>query len=215
MKNRLILVVMILALAAVACNLPSLVQKTPTTEPTPTPDFGMQTYYGAGMQILLPPTYVARDIQEDLPDILATVKSALGEGNSTLATLVENLEGNVAWWGYDSAAPAISPTRLLIIKNEELEKLPVNLISGAIGAFLGTNTSALETDKLDLAGRDVTRFSYSQENSAWAGYVFKEQGMLWLVLFLTPPANLAAQTQYFEYSVASMVIDPAVPTQQP
>jgi hypothetical protein len=62
----------------------------------------------------------------------------------------------------------------------------------------------------------VTRFTYGTESTGWSAYVFKEQGLLWVVLFITPPANLAAQQDNFDYSLASMIIAPtATRTLQP
>lgn len=214
MKKTILLLICALSLAAaaVACNLPLSPRGTP--EPTPTPDYGMVWYQGEGMQILLPDTYVARNIQDDLPGILAAIRSFIGEGDSPLSSLVDNLEGNVAWWGYDAGAPAVSPVQLLIIKNESLEKSPVSLIGTALRLFLGRNAESLQTTSYTKDRRDITCFSYAHENTGWQAYVFKEQGILWVVLFITPPANLAAQQVYFDYSVNSMLIAPAA-TPQP
>jgi len=213
MKKNILLVICAVSLlaAALACNLPLSPRGTP--EPTPTPDYGMTWYQGEGMQILLPDTYVARNIQDDMPGILAAIRSFIGEGQSPLSSLVDNLEGNVAWWGYDSGAPAVSPVQLLVVKNESLEKSPVSLIGTALRLFLGRNAESLQTTSYTKDGRDVTRFSYSHENTGWQAYVFKEEGLLWVALFITPPANLAAQQVYFEYSVNSMLIAPVVTTQ--
>jgi len=213
MKKNILLVICAVSLlaAALACNLPLSPRGTP--EPTPTPDYGMTWYQGEGMQILLPDTYVARNIQDDMPGILAAIRSFIGEGQSPLSSLVDNLEGNVAWWGYDSGAPVVSPVQLLVVKNESLEKSPVSLIGTALRLFLGRNAESLQTTSYTKDGRDVTRFSYSHENTGWQAYVFKEEGLLWVALFITPPANLAAQQVYFEYSVNSMLIAPVVTTQ--
>src|SRR5690606_35424372 len=126
--------------AALACNLP--LNPRPAPEPTPTPDYGRVWYQGEGMQMLRPYTYTARSIQDDIPGILAVIRSFIGEGPSPLSSLVENLEENVAWWGYDAGAPAVSPVQLLVIKNESLEKTPVNLISTALRLFLGKNAES-------------------------------------------------------------------------
>lgn len=212
MKNRLILIALVLALSATSCNFPN---SSSTAEPTPTPDNGMLFYDGVGLQIMLPPTYVTKDIHEDLPAVLNILTSTLGESSSTLSTIVENLESNVAWWGYDSSAPAISPTKLLIIKNKELAGLPVNLISNAFGLFLSDDANTMDSDQIELGGRDVARFTYAKESNAWAGYVFKEQDLLWLVLFITTPANLAAQQADYEFSVGSIILDPVTADPQP
>ena len=215
MKKKLLLIVSALSLlaAALACNLP--LNPRPAPEPTPTPDYGMVWYQGEGMQMLLPYTYTARSIQDDIPGILAVIRSFIGEGPSPLSSLVENLEGNVAWWGYDAGAPAVSPVQLLVIKNESLEKTPVSLISTALRLFLGKNAESLQTSSYTINKRNITRFSYADDNNGWQAYAFKEQGRLWIALFITPPANLAAQQVYFDYSVNSMLIDPLQETPQP
>jgi len=215
MKKKLLLIVCALSLlaAALACNLP--LNPRPAPEPTPTPDYGMVWYQGEGMQMLLPYTYTARSIQDDIPGILAVIRSFIGEGPSPLSSLVENLEGNVAWWGYDAGAPAVSPVQLLVIKNESLEKTPVSLISTALRLFLGKNAESLQTSSYTINKRNITRFSYADDNNGWQAYAFKEQGRLWIALFITPPANLAAQQVYFDYSVNSMLIDPLQETPQP
>ena len=203
-----------LLLAITACNLPGLLQTPAPPEPTPTPDFGMVWYQGAGMQILLPDTYEQRDAKQDLGGILNTLEQFVGGQDSPIAYLMDNLESNVAWWGEDTAAPAVYPTQLLIVKNEALEGVPINLIKSAVKLVLGSETSSLQTETLTLGPRDVTRFTYGKESTGWSAYVFKEQGLLWVVLFITPPANLAAQQDNFDYSVASMIIAPTA-TPQP
>ena len=215
-KNwTLLLVSCTLLLAITACNLPGLLQTPAPPEPTPTPDFGMVWYQGAGMQILLPDTYEQRDAKQDLGGILNTLEQFVGGQDSPIASLMDNLESNVAWWGEDTAAPAVYPTQLLIVKNQALEGVPISLIKSAVKLVLGSDTGSLQTETLTLGPRDVTRFTYGKESTGWTAYVFKEQGMLWVVLFITPPANLAAQQDDFDYSVSSMVIEAPTPTPQP
>ena len=215
-KNwTLLLVSCTLLLAITACNLPGLLQTPAPPEPTPTPDFGMVWYQGAGMQILLPDTYEQRDAKQDLGGILNTLEQFVGGQDSPIASLTDNLESNVAWWGEDTAAPAVYPTQLLIVKNQALEGVPISLIKSAVKLVLGSDTGSLQTETLTLGPRDVTRFTYGKESTGWTAYVFKEQGLLWVVLFITPPANLAAQQDDFDYSVSSMVIEAPTPTPQP
>ena len=210
----LIWVSCILLMTNSACNLPGLLERQPTPEPTPTPDLGMVWYQGDSMQILLPDTYERRDAIQDLGGILTYLEQLAGQ-NSPLSALTDNLESNIAWWGEDTAAPAVSPTQLLIVKNETLEGLPLSLIKSGVKMFLGNDADALQTSDLTMGKREVTRFTYGKENTGWSAYVFKEQGMLWVVLFITPPANLAAQQEDFDYSVSSMVIEAPTPTPQP
>ena len=204
-----------LLLTISACNLPGLLQTPATAVPTPTPDLGMVWYQGAGMQILLPDTYAQRNVEQDLAGIWDSLSQFVGGQDSPLASLLDDLESNVAWWGEDTAAPAVSPTQLLIVKNEALEGVPISLIKSAVNMFLNDDAKALKIETLTLGPREVTRFTYGKESTGWSSYVFKEQGLLWVVLFMTPPANLAAQQDDFDYSVSSMVIEAPTPTPQP
>ena len=204
-----------LLLTISACNLPGLLQTPATPVPTPTPDLGMVWYQGAGMQILLPDTYAQRDVEQDLAGIWDSLSQFVGGQDSPLASLLDDLESNVAWWGEDTAAPAVSPTQLLIVKNEALEGVPISLIKSAVNMFLNDDAKALKIETLTLGPREVTRFTYGKESTGWSSYVFKEQGLLWVVLFMTPPANLAAQQDDFDYSVSSMMIEAPTPTPQP
>jgi|AMWB02.1.fsa_nt_gi hypothetical protein len=212
MKKRFLMIISVLLLATLACNFPGLTA-TPTLEvpPTATPDLGMQLYEGRGMRLLLPPAYVEEDIKDQLPQIMETLTSLIGGEDSPLGDLVKNLEEEVCWWGYDSAAPAVSPTRLLIIRNSSLAGMPISMLTLALEQILGSEKVSVDQDNINLGGRDVTRLVYSDENNAWAGYVFKEDDQLWLTLFMTTPANLAAQQSTFEISVGSIEIDSAQP----
>ncbi len=77
----------------------------------------MQLYYGDGMQILLPPSYIAEDIKSQLPSIIETITNIVGSSEGFAADLVKDLEGNVAWYGFDGGTPAVYPTRLIVVKN--------------------------------------------------------------------------------------------------
>ena len=163
-----------LLLTISACNLPGLLQTPATPVPTPTPDLGMVWYQGAGMQILLPDTYEQRDAKQDFGGILNSLEQFVGGQDSPLASLLDDLESNVAWWGEDTAAPAVSPTQLLIVKNEALEGVPISLIKSAVNMFLNDDAKALKIETLTLGPREVTRFTYGKESTGWSSYVFKE-----------------------------------------
>lgn len=204
MKKRTLAILIVLILATLACNFPRP-GVTPTPQPTPE---GMQVYYGKGMNMLLPPSYVATDVQEDLPNIIQTLTSFIGSGDGPLSQLLDNLEDNISWWGYDSASPAVYPTKLMIVKNKTLAALPISITALALEQIVGNDSNLVDQDSITLGGRDMTRFTYSQENNAWAAYAFKEESHLWLAIFITTPANLGAEQFSFEQSVSSIVIDP-------
>lgn len=213
MKKKTVLILLLILFAVSACNLPSRQTKTP--QPSPTPAEGWQYYSGKAIQIRLPDSYVEEDFKDELPAIISTLANIVHQSDGQVETYLNNLEGSVEWWGYDSAAPAISPTRLLILRNQDLAGLPLNLLSNTLMLLVGGDANAVRSETLKLDGRDVVRLSYSDQDSAWAAYAFNEEGFLWLSLFLTTPAILAVEQADFEYSVGTIVIDENALTPQP
>lgn len=212
MKTRILLILLMLTILTMACSLPSFGKKEMPVPPTPTPDTSMQLYYGTGMQIMLPPSYVAEDIDSALPSIIATIKDFIGDESSPLSGLVDSIEGNVGWYGYDSANAAVYPTRLTILRNKAFSKLPVSMITLGLEQVLGNDSALVDNDSIILGERDVTRLSYSKDSNAWVAYLFKEADFLWMALYITTPANMAAKMDDFELSVSSIQIDAVQPT---
>ena len=212
MKTRILLILLVLTMLTMACSFPFFGKKGTPVPPTPTPETGMQLYYGTGMQIMLPPSYVAEDIDTALPGIIATIKDFIGGESSPLSGLVDSIEGNVGWYGYDSDNAAVYPTRLIILRNKTFAKLPVSMITLGLEQVLGNDSALVDSDSITLGGRDVTRLSYSKDSTAWVAYLFKEADYLWITLFLTTPANLAAEMGDYEFSVSSITIDAVQPT---
>ena len=213
MKNRILLILLTLIILSMACSLPSFGSKeTPAqATPTPTPDTGMQLFYGIGMQIMLPRTYVAENIDSALPTIIATIKDFVGGESGPLSGLVDSIEGNIGWYGYDGGTAAIYPTRLIILRNKTFSKLPVSMITMGLEQVLGGDSALVDSDSIKFGGRNITRLSYSKDSTAWVAYLFKEADYLWMALYLTTPANLAAEMGTFELSVGSIQIDAVQP----
>ncbi len=209
MNKKIVLIFTVMLLTVVSCNLP-LQKKTavPTPTPTPTPDMSMQWYYGEGMQIMLPPSYIAEDIKEQLPSIIETITNIVGSSEGFAADLIKDLEGNVAWYGFDGGTPAVYPTRLIVVKNKSLAGFPVGVLTLGLEQVLSRNNTVVDRDTLTLDGRDVTRFTYSKDDHAWAAYIFKEESRLWISVFITTPANMAVSLEDYDDSVGSMQIDP-------
>lgn len=207
MKSKTFLVLMLIMLLLTACSFPFL-KKVPTLMPTPTPDLSMQLYQGNGMSIYLPPSYIAEDIKTQLPNIIETITNLIGSGNSTAKDLLDDLENNVAWYGYDGGTPAVYPTRLVVIKNKTLANTPVSLLTFALERFISGENITVNSDTLTVNGREMTRFTYSKEGNAWVAYIFKAEGQLWLSVFITTPANLAVSLEDYNSSIGSMIIDP-------
>ena len=168
----------------------------------------MQWYYGEGMQILLPPSYIAEDIKTQLPSIIETITNLVGSTDGFAADLIKDLEGNVAWYGFDGGTPAVYPTRLIVVRNKSLAGFPVGVLTLGLEQVLSRNNTVVDRDTLTLDGRDVTRFTYSKDDHAWAAYIYKEQSRLWINVFITTPANMAMSLEDYDTSIGSMQIDP-------
>ena len=78
--------------------------------------------------------------------------------------------------------------------------------------MLGNDSALVDSDSIKLGGRNITRLSYSKDSTAWVAYLFTEADYLWLTLFLTTPANMAAEMDDYELSVSSITIDAVQPT---
>lgn len=207
MKNKLLLVVMVLVLVTMACSLPGRSKTVPT--PIPTPDMGWPWYEGDRMKIQLPSSWIERDVAQDMPQILETIKAFFGGENNILTELINDFEGNVAWWGYDGGSPAVFPTRLLVIHNETLAGTPLSMLSTMVRLLGGSNADSIVSGTGTYAGFEMVKFSQATDQTAWVAYAFKAEGQLWVAVFMTTPANLAAYAKDFEESIDSIVISPA------
>jgi len=207
MKKKFFLMMVLMISLLSGCNFPSA-KSTPTPAPTPTPNYGMQLYYGLGMSIYLPPTYVAEDIKTQLPGIIETLTTLLGSKDGAVKDFIDDLEGNISWYGYDSGTAAVYPTRLVVIHNKTLAKTPLSLVIYGLERVLRKENVEVDSDTLTLGNRETYRFTYSQAGNAWVAYVFKAEEQLWLSVFITTPANLAISLTEYDVSVGSMIIAP-------
>ncbi len=215
MKKRTLILMVLIMLSLSACNIPLTPKSTqtdepvPTLEPTPVPE-RMQLYYGEGMQITLPRSYISEDVKTSLPSIIETVTNMIGSSEGFAGDLIRDLEGNVAWYGYDGESPAVYPTRFIVIKNKSLSGFPMGLVTMGLETILKNNDTEVSRDDLTLGGRSVIRFTYSKGGNAWAAYLFKQEGRLWINVFITTPANMAALLGEYDQSISTISIDPIV-----
>lgn len=207
MNKKLILVAMVMVMVTLACGFPGLSKPTPT--PTPTPDMSWQWFEGDQMKILLPPSWIKRDVAQDMPAILETIKAFFSGDSNFLTDLIGDFEGNVAWWGYDGGSPAVFPTRLLVIHNQKFAATPLSLLSTAMRLLGGSQADSIVSSNGQYAGYDMVKFTQASDKAGWVAYAFKAEGQLWVAVFMTTPANLAAQFKDFEDSMDSIVISPA------
>jgi hypothetical protein len=207
MKKKLIAVVCVLLLSSLACSLQpvsDLFGMTPTA--TPTADLGLVRLQGAGMSIMLSNTYIGADITPDLPGIVETIKNFFGEGSDIYNKLVDGIEKNISWWGYDSATP--EPTKLLVFKNDQFNFVPLTAIHLAIQTVIQKQENAIESKQVTLEGREMIRLNYAKDNNAWVAYLFKEGGQLWGFLWMTSPSTMQITASMYETYMGTVIIDP-------
>lgn len=206
MLKRLLLLFSVLVMLSVsACNLLSFNKQTPTPEPTPS---GMERYYGQGMSIMLPPSFKERDVQEDLPTVIDTIKRFTGGEDGLLSGLLNNIEKNVAWWGWDSETIEENPLYFLVIKNKALHAFPLTATAIGLERILNSEDAQVEQSTLHLGGRSMVRFKFVKDEVAWIAYAFKEQSHLWINIFIFTPEGLIGAQKTFEDSMGTITIDP-------
>jgi hypothetical protein len=205
MKKALILLSVFVLLLTSACDLFAADESNPTSVPEPS---GMERYYGQGMSIMLLPSYQERNVRDDLPKVIDVLTRFTGGDDGVLGGLLENVEQDVAWWGWDSETIEENPLRLLIIKNKALHALPITATAIALERALNSDTARVEQSTLRLGGRSIVRLKYVKEDVAWIAYAFKEQEHFWLTLFIFTPEGLIGAQDSFEKSISTIIIDP-------
>lgn len=205
-SNRLLkLFSLLMVLTVSACSFLSFKKDEPTPEATPS---GMDRYYGQGMSIMLPTSYRERDVQEDLPTAIETIKNISGGDDGLLSGLLNNIDKNVVWWGWDSETIEENPLYLLIVKNKALNALPLTATAIGLERVLTSEGAYVEQSSLHLGGRAMVRFKFVKDEIAWIAYAFKEQGYLWLSVFVFTPEGLIGAQKSFEISMGTITIDP-------
>lgn len=204
-KRLLILLSVLILLSTSACNLLASSKPTPTPQPPPP---GMERYYGEGMSIMLPPSFKERNVQEDLPAVIDTIKKFTGGEDGLLSGLLDNIEKNVAWWGWDSETLEENPLYLLVLKNKPLHSIPLTAAAIGLERILNSEEAQVEQSTVRLGGRSMVRFKFVKDEVAWVAYAFKEQGYLWLSLFIFTPEGLIGAQSSFDSSMGTITIDP-------
>ena len=210
-KRLLILLSIIVMLSVSACNMLPFKKETPTPQPTPS---GMERYYGQGMSIMLPPSFKERDVQEDLPTVIDTIKRFTGGEDGLLSGLLDNIEKNVAWWGWDSETIEENPLYFLVVKNKALHALPLTASAIGLERILNSEDAQVEQSTLHLGGRSMVRFKFVKGEVAWIAYAFKEQSHLWINIFIFTPEGLVGAQKTFEASMGTIMIEPTQSEEQ-
>lgn len=206
-QTKIILVSMVLIFSILACSLP-FGQKDTTDyigqAESETLNLGWRLYTNQGVQIMLPTTYELGEIETDLPGIQSILEMVASTQVGTgFETMISRMTEDVRMWGTNIDGNLTNPTRILIMKNDILAKMPLALISLIDPSKLSKEVGVIEETKLTLGGREVLRVTATQAESAQAIYMLKDSDKLWIIGFITTPDRLAGGLTDFEKSVAT------------
>jgi len=201
------IVVFTLLLAGLACNLPS---QNPTPDPSvvrqpPDETRVEERVFGDDLITLaVPNSYFVGDPDDDLS---ALADRAGLPAEVDLTGLLGDAQADILVWGYDVE----SPTSFVVIKNEDYAAMPLGIISNYAGSIMGDRVEILQEDRLTIAGRDTLRWitltSEAGVEFTQAVYLFKDAGVLYLVVFNADRQAVAAQLSNYDAIVASLRID--------
>jgi hypothetical protein len=131
----------------------------------------------------------------------ASLKWWLAQVGTGFETMISRMTEDVRMWGTNTDGNLTNPTRILIMKNDELAKLPLALISLIDPSKLSDQVGKIEETKLTLGGREVLRVIATQAESAEAIYLLKDSDMLWIIGFITTSDRLVEGLTDFDKSV--------------
>ena len=154
--------------------------------------------------LAVPNSYFVGDPDDDLS---ALADRAGLPAEVDLTGLLGDAQADILVWGYDVE----SPTSFVVIKNEDYAAMPLGIISNYAGSIMGDRVEILQEDRLTIAGRDTLRWitltSEAGVEFTQAVYLFKDAGVLYLVVFNADRQAVAAQLSNYDAIVASLRID--------
>jgi hypothetical protein len=236
MKNKkrlmVIIVFLVLNLAIMACHIPLVSQsvgmqgdvpdipkatqfeETEVISPTPTqttsPNSGLkQVYYGEGIEITLPDTFVVGEVEEI--EALLEEESLLNSGYAQdVEAMFQNFKDDILLWGYDTNPLNPGQTGLFIIKNEQFGGMTLMIISAFAKSVIGSQVDIVEQEIMTIGDRNVLRLLTSPAEFDLEGtqafYIFNEDGKLWVIGFLTNSDLGQERLEGFDEAVASFKI---------
>ncbi len=171
---------------------------------------GTAVYSDKGVEITLPSTYMAGDVDKDLAILVEGLKAMSEENADDLQKLYDKNKDDIMFWGYDTDSPPNHQTSVLIMKNEEFAGMPLAVISAFANILLGQEVDSISQEQVTLGGRDVLRFETTSENAglktAQAVYLFNDSGKVWLVGFFTNQEQFESRLPTFDAAVASFTV---------
>lgn len=213
-KQPFILIVLTLIVATLACNLPH--QNPAVDIPVITnPEDGYRvessTTADAVISIAVPDAYYVGDSVAGLSSIVEDMLQTDVPVEVDLSGLLGVGQTDILLWGYDAGSAAEVPTSFVVIKNQEYGLMPLGLISTLAGTLLGDAVEIVQEQRLTIAGRDSLRWITITREAGFeftqAVYIFKDSGVLYLIVFNADQQEVYAQLPTYDSIVASLRIE--------
>jgi hypothetical protein len=212
--RKILLVILMLVLAGLACNLPFQPQEADVPAVSePVDDFRIESrIFGEDqIRIAVPNSYFVGDAGPDLDDLLGGLDLLGVPFSRELRGLLENTQDDILLWGYDAGSTAGVPTSFVVLKNEQFAAVPLSAISTFAGSLLGDNVTIIEEQRSTIAGRDTLRWVTVTREAGLeftqAVYLFKASGTLYIIGFNTDQQQIYAQLAVYDMIVASLSIE--------
>ena len=215
MRKYLFFVIMImLLLAALACNLPY--QNPAADVPVvsePADGFRAESRVDGEniITIIMPDRYFLGQSGADLSTLVDRLDETGVSVTVDVQSLISSTQDDILMWGYDTGSAAGIPTSFVVLKNDEFSGMPLGLLSTFAGTLLGNNVQIVEQNRLTIGGRDTLRWITVTKEAGYeltqAVYVFKDSGTLYLVGFNADHQEVYGQLAVYDSIVASLTIE--------
>jgi len=195
-------------------GLPTEVDETENRTLTPTQAVSIesdttQVYYGSGVEITLPETFVVGEAEE-FEALLEEEALLNGEHAQSIEAMFENFKDDILLWGYDTNPSSQGETGLFVIKNEQFGGMSLMIISAFAQSMIGSQVEIVEQERVTIDDRDMLRFLTMTGELGLEGsqvfYIFNEDGKLWIIGFFTNADQVQEHVQDFNDAVASFKI---------
>jgi hypothetical protein len=208
-KIPIILVILTLFLAGMACNFPfkKIDEEIPAVvEPIEGYREEKRSYDDSIVTFLIPNSYYVGDTSE-----LSSLRENLDMGSVDLNNLFTIAQEGIIAWGYDTGSAAEIPTSFVVMKNQEYAAMPLGLISTLATSLLGNNIEIMQETRQSIAGRDTLRWITVTKEAGLelmqVVYVFKYSGVIYLIAFNADSHEVYGQLQNYDLIVASLRIE--------